>query len=109
MLLNETGGGGGGGTSRLIIISLLRFIGFVFVLCLFLCLFLFCILTKLCPSSRSTVAQQFFWSPFIVFCRFGYSSVSFSVLIVSVKMESIEMSLNKCRLVNIFNVQNFYL
>ena len=41
--------------------------GFVFVLCLFLLLFLFYILTKLCPSSRSTVAQQFFWSPFIVF------------------------------------------
>ena len=33
--------------------------------------------------------------------------VLFSVLIVSVKMESIEMSLNKCRLVNIFKVQNF--
>lgn len=53
------------------------------------------------------MAQQFFWSPFIVFCRFGYSLVLFSVLIVSVKMESIEMSLNKCRLVNIFKVQNF--
>ena len=74
--------------------------GFIFVS-------LFCIVIKSRPLSHSTVAQQFFWSPFIVFCRFCYLSVSSSVLIVSIKLESAEIPLNKYQLANIFTVKIF--
>ena len=51
------------------------------------------------------VAQQFFWSPFIVFCCFCFSPVLImviTVLIVSVTLESIEILLNNHWLVDTY-------
>ena len=97
------------GTRRPTIISLLHFIGSVFVLSLFLCLFLFCILTKLHPSSRSTVAQQFCLVTFYrVLLFLSFVNVDFGVNSNCQNWEH-RNAFKQMPACYIFTVQNFYL